>query len=243
MSESPNMSPSTSEPENDAPVAPLLPGTPITPTAPDSPDSPKPVASVGGHKKITGKALILGLVFILLLGAVGYGAFNYGKTKAKTKIVNTTATPKPISLPPQAIVTSECTPGRGKQYIIPKDIPGGPIYDVQNDKVIAIEYVLGLKALFSDSDSFSTAILSLAKNYPVDHFSFVPAQPKQGDKDQYVHLIMFVVPKKEAASITCGSSNTQQQSSTNPTSNPSSNSSNTSNNSTRTTPTTPSNEN
>jgi len=110
-------------------------------------------------------------------------------------------------LPPQAIVTAECVPGRGKQYIIPKDIPGGPIFDVKSNKVIAIEYVLGLRALAS-SDTFGDTLLKLTKDYPVDHFSIAFDQPKPTDTDQYIHLIMFIVSKTEANGITCGTSTT-----------------------------------
>lgn len=227
---------STSQPLNsssdvDLPDStPPLPNTQISPTTPDSPSGSTP------KKKSGSRLLLKGLVFALLgltvLGGVAYAAFSYGKSQApEKKVTAVQVTTKPISLPPQAIVISECTAGRGKQYIIPKDIPQGPIYDVHNSKVIAIEYVMGVNALFKDSDSFSTAILSLAKNYPVDHFALVPGQPKKGDKDQYLHLIMFVVPKKEAAAIKC--SDTSKESS-------SSSSSNTSNgaNTNTTTPTT-----
>ena len=162
------------------------------------------------------KFVILGLVLLIILVAVAFGAYTYGKGKAKTITTasSTTTAAKPINLPPEAVVTSECTPGRGKQYIIPKDIPAGPIYDVKNSKVIAVEYVIGIKSLFTNSDDFSSKILTLTKNYPVDHLSVVPGIPKPGDTDQYIHLIMFVVSKDEANSITCGTSSTTSPQST-----------------------------
>jgi hypothetical protein len=167
------------------------------PTLPaDSPIVAKPTAKKSHFK------LILGIIIVLILfGAATTAAFYVGKHK---RIVVIAAVKKnPINLPPQAIVISQCTPGRGKQYIIPKDIPNGPIYDVQNSQVIAIEYVLGFKALLSNSDAFSNTILQLTARYPVDHFTILPVPPKPTDTDQYIRLIVFVVSKTEANSITC----------------------------------------
>ncbi len=153
-------------------------------------------------KKPHGKMMVTFVVILLLFVGGVAGAYLYGKHGQK--VVTVAPAVQPISLPPQAIVTSACTVGRGKQYIIPKDIPQGPIYDVKNSKVIAIEYVLGVKALLSNPDTFSSTLLLLAKGYNVDHFTVVPVAPQPGDTDQFIHLIMFVVTKAEANSITCG---------------------------------------
>jgi hypothetical protein len=170
------------------------PNPPIPPV--NNPLPPQPVA-----KKSRIKLIISVLIFVLLIGASTTTAFYVGKHK---RIVVIAAPPKkPIDLPPDATVISQCTPGRGKQYIIPKDIPVGPIYDVKNSEVIAIEYVLGIKQLFTNSDTFSNTILSLTNTYPVDHFSVLPVPPKPTDTDQYIQLIVYVVSKSEANSITC----------------------------------------
>ncbi len=152
-------------------------------------------------KKSSIKNILLFILVVVLFGASSYGAYYFGKkTKKEVAVV---ATPQPIDLPAEAIVTTECAPGRGKQYIIPKDIPVGPVYDVRNSEVIAIEYVIGVKDLILNSDNFSSTLLLLTKNYPVDHFSIIPQQPKAGDTDQFINLIMYVVSKAEAAKITC----------------------------------------
>jgi len=168
--------------------------------------SPGASVSLTNAKKFPIKLIIAVFVTVLLFGAVAAVAYSMGKGDQPKPVVTT---PKPINLPKEAIIASECTPGRGKQYIVPKDITkGGPMYDVKNDKVIAIEYTLGLQALSANSDEFSSTILQLTKNYPVDHLSVVPEPPKLGDTDQYLHLIMFVVSKEEANSIVCPGSPT-----------------------------------
>jgi hypothetical protein len=162
----------------------------------DSSTLPKPKV-----KKSRFKLIVCLLIIVALFGAATTTAFYIGKHK---RIVVTAPVKKnPINLPPAAVVVAECTPGRGKQYIIPKDIPAGPIYDVKNSEVIAIEYVLGIKQLITNSDNFSSTILQLTAAYPVDHFNIVPVQPKPTDTDQYIQLIVFVVSKSEANSITC----------------------------------------
>jgi len=182
------------------------PDTPTSYSPSPPPDSPPEVsheapAAVSTAKKLPTKIMLAAFVAVLLLGAVAGFSYQTGKNNVPKPVVEA---PKPINLPKEATLVSECTPGRGKQYIEPKDIrAGGPMYDVKNDKVIAIEYTLGLQALATNSDQFSSTILKLTKNYPVDHLSVVPEPPKPGDTDQYLHLIMFVVSKAEANSITC----------------------------------------
>ena len=159
-------------------------------------------ASPAPHKPKHRFKIIIGVFLVLLLfvGSV-YGAYQYGK--GHRVVVTVAPTPKPLSLPPQAVVLDECVIGRGKQYILPKDIPAGPIYDVVNNKVIALEYGLNVSNIQSNPEYLSEAILKLTRDYPVDHFSVAPVTPKQGQPVSDFHIIMFIVSKDEAAKITC----------------------------------------
>lgn len=177
--------------------APNTPNDVITPSEPPAKASDKPAKSGNSLLKI----MVIFFVVLILLGATSVVSYAIGKRHHPATVVGA---PKPINLPSEAIVTADCVIGRGKQYIIPKNIPVGPIYDVENSKVIAIEYVLGLRAVATNSDQFSDTLLRLTRDYPVDHFSIVPEQPKPGDTDQFIHLIMFIVSKDEANRITCG---------------------------------------
>jgi hypothetical protein len=170
---------------------------------PSSSQSPDQVVTSLHHKSPL-KMLLKIFAVIVLIAAASFVSYTLGKShQTKAVAVTTTSTVKTISLPPSAIVTAACVPGRGKQYIIPKDIPEGPIYDVENNKVIAIEYVFGVHQILTNSTLFSTTLLALSRNYPVDHFSFLPVAPQPGDTDQYVHLIMSVVSPKVSDAITC----------------------------------------
>jgi hypothetical protein len=168
------------------------------------------------------------LALVIVLVAVAFGAYHLGRSHEK--IVIQAPTPQPVNLPPQATVLTACVPGRGKQYIIPKDIPTGPIYDVYNSKVIAVEYNLNLGQLFENSTPLSNAILSTIKNYNVTQFSFVPefsgsaaaaasasaasAASQQDMAAQLsnissVHLVISLVPTSTTDKITCGSTAAQ----------------------------------
>lgn len=169
----------------------------------NNPDTKGGSGLLGKLNKYNRRFVLIVFVIIILFAGSIIAAFYIGK--AKRELVPYVYS-QPISLPPQAIVVSSCTVGRGKQYIIPKDIPIGPIYDVVNNKVIAIEYTIDINALLSDPNTFSNTLLLLTKNYSVDHFTVVPAAPQPGSTDENIHLIMFVVSKAKAASITCGTS-------------------------------------
>lgn len=98
-------------------------------------------------------------------------------------------------------------PGLGKQYVIPKDIPNGPIYDVKNSKVIAVEYNYKAIDLFINPDRLSNTILPLTKSYQITNFTTTIGDLKGGtaqdSQNVPVHLTIYVVSKAEAKSITC----------------------------------------
>ncbi|HEY4963146.1 MAG TPA: hypothetical protein VIH90_00430 [Candidatus Saccharimonadales bacterium] len=214
----------TQQPEGTSPAESALETAAIAEAIPTmtQPDANQVVAS--SHGKSPMKMLLKVLVVIILIAAASFAAYTIGKNHApKPVVASTSTTIKTISLPPSAIVTAACVPGRGKQYIIPKDIPEGPIYDVENNKVIAIEYVFGVHQILANSSLFSSTLLALSRDYPVDHFAFLPVAPQPGDTDQYVHLIMSVVSPKISDAITCQgvSSTSTSSTSTTPTTTPS----------------------
>ncbi|MFT4532343.1 MAG: hypothetical protein ACI9T8_000363 [Candidatus Saccharimonadales bacterium] len=177
---------------------------PSTDSLSDTSEQIVPPSSHDKHPKVKKFSIkkLLALFFVLLLFVASLGvAYFIGKSNGE--VVETVEELKLLNLPPQAVVVEECVENRGKQYILPKDIPEGPIYDVVNGEVIAVEYNLNIAQLQSDPDSLSNTILLLAREYPVDHFSFAPVAGKEGQGLENVHLVMFVVTKEEAKAITC----------------------------------------
>lgn len=142
------------------------------------------------------------LMILLSLGvAAALGYYLYGMLKQhNTHPATTTPTTQTVSIPKDAIVTAECVAGRGKQYILTKDIPDGPIYDVVNGKVVAIEYLIGLAELLAKPETFKGLMLEKGE---YDHLALVPTNPHAGMAEQHFHAIAYLVSVDQASSITC----------------------------------------
>ena len=182
---------------------PIMSVTPAPPLAPMAP-LPEPKKSNSLFKTLLA---IAGVITLLVLAFVA-GAF-IRKSPAAPVSNNT------VDLPDEATVTAECVAGRGKQYISPKDIPMGPIYDVDMGKVVAVEYLVGQKELSEQSDMFANLDLPKVK---YDHISIVPTAPHAGLDESHFHVIAYLISKDQAALIKCNSAgssemnmNTEQQ--------------------------------
>lgn len=162
---------------------------------------PTPVAKPQKKQRFSVKTVMIILGLLLLVAGLMTGAYFMGR--GDKEVIFKTKEPKRLDLPPQAVVMTECIPGRGKQYILPQDIPQGPIYDVHDGKVVAIEYRIVIKDIESDPDKLSNTILGLTRDYPVDHFSMVPVITTSDKPVESFHLAMFVVSKEESKKITC----------------------------------------
>ena len=108
-----------------------------------------------------------------------------------------------ITLPKEATATADCVAGRGKQYILPKDIPTGPIYDVHDGKVIAIEYLIGQKELSEQSDMFANLKLPDGE---YDHLAIMPMTAHAGLDETHFHAIAYLISPAESKKIVCSAS-------------------------------------
>lgn len=183
-------------------MEPTLPSQPVqTPLQPTPQASAKPVEQTPRQPKKSLRKLALAgavLLFVIAAGAMGYYLYDMMKTKNQ----HTSETPAitTVTVPKDAIVTAECTEGRGKQYILTKDIPDGPIYDVVNGKVVAIEYLVGLSELISKPEDFKTLMLQKGQ---YDHLAILSVNPHAGMAEQHFHAIAYMISADQAKSITC----------------------------------------
>jgi hypothetical protein len=141
--------------------------------------------------------LAVGLLAAVLLII---GAYWFGSHRQASKNRTEETTEETISVPKDATVTADCTQYRGKQYIVPKDIPMGPIYDVYQNKVVAVEYLIGQSELNNSIDTFKNLPLP---HIDVDHLSILPMDPHAGENEQHFHLIAYFVPQSTADKIMC----------------------------------------
>jgi hypothetical protein len=152
-------------------------------------------------KLVPALAVAVGLLFTFTTGLAGY---KIGTHKTTVDDHDDTMTSS-ITLPKDATVTAECEAARGKQYILPKDIPMGPIYDVHNGKVVAIEYLVGHDELENKSEMFKDLALPKAD---YDHISIMPTAAHAGLNEAHFHVVSYLIPQSEADKITCSSSST-----------------------------------
>ncbi len=171
---------------------PPQPTVPPPQTVPSTPSAPPP------KKKL--KLVVLILACLLVLGIVVGGGYYYMKKMNHSTHNKPAPTVANVTVPKDAIVTAECVAGRGKQYILTKDIPDGPIYDVVNGNVVAIEYLVGLNDLVATPSKFSDLMLDKGQ---YDHLALVPTEPHAGMTGQHFHAIAYLVSVDQAKAITC----------------------------------------
>jgi hypothetical protein len=188
-------------PTKEAKEAKATPATPVT-TATATPTAGMP------KKPFMTKIQAAIILVVVLFVASNTAAFFIGKHGQQ--IIYRKPIPPPITLPAQAIVVNQCVPGLGKQYVIPKDIPHGPIYDVLNSKVIAVEYNYKAQDVFLDPNRLSNTIIPFVRNYQIDHFittlglDQLKASSTLADAQSLpIHIVMYIVSSKDAAKITC----------------------------------------
>jgi len=143
------------------------------------------------------------LVGVLFLATVGLGFYRLGGGFSED--TEDILMSKGITIPKDATVAAECEAGRGKQYIRPKDIPMGPIYDVHDGKVIAVEYLVNPDELASKSEMFKDLDLPTGS---YDHLSVIPVAAHAGVNENHFHVVAYLEPQMTADKITCNGQST-----------------------------------
>lgn len=141
------------------------------------------------------------VVCVMVIGLL-VGVSYWAGTRKHAAVVTKTAQ-KTITIPKDATVTAECADMRGKQYIVPKNIPTGPVYDVYQGKVVAVEYLVGQTELANKSDVFANLAVPQAD---YNHLTVMPMAPHAGENELHFHVIMYLISNAAAQKITCTTS-------------------------------------
>lgn len=206
-----NQPPASNTPE--APV--VMPGVTPTVSAPaesasapavENPAQPASGAATNDRPKMKlPLAAVLVGVLCLALGAGGGYVLAASLHKKDSAGINPkVATPnvenKELVVPEGATVISECAKGRGKQYVLPKDIPQGPVYNVYNGKVTSIEYMLGQEDVLRNKDYLNLPL----ENVRYDHINIgLLSKGHSGFPEPHYHVDVFTITHEEALKITC----------------------------------------
>lgn len=189
---------STIRPQSESPEAVTPDSSGIPPTSPPAADLQTQAPIQPKKSKVPKIAMVI-LAGLMVAGAASAG-YLYGKRQPST---TTEVTPPvtDIKIPDGATVTAECIDGLGKQYVLPKDIPFGPIYNVHEGKVIGVEYMFGADEITKDPARFMS-LAGFSHNFDHINIDFLPGG-HAGDVGAHYHIDLLTIPKDEAAAIKC----------------------------------------
>lgn len=112
---------------------------------------------------------------------------------------STSETPQ-LEVPEQAEVIIECSEGRGKQYVLPENIPFGPVYNVWEGEITSVEYMLGKEEFLGNKDYINVDLMNA--NY--DHMNIgLLSQGHAGYPEPHYHIDLFTISHEESQQITC----------------------------------------
>src|SRR6185503_10161756 len=136
----------------------------------------------------------------LLLVLVALSAYAYGLSQGHARLASTAAPETPIQVPQGATVISQCAVGRGTQYVLPSNIPHGPVFNVYQGKVIGLEYMIGVSDLAGNTSFFDLPLYG--KKY--DHIDVgLLSQGHAGYPEPHYHVDVFNISRAASADITC----------------------------------------
>lgn len=183
-------------------------------TLPPLPEVSPISSSVTIPEQSSGRGVLL-YVFVLvalLIGVVG-GYFLF------KNLPSSNPSPSPVAvsngeivLPADAVSIQKCSDHRGELFAKPSDIPLGPVYMVNQGKVIGIEYMLE-KQKFLDGNTQSFLNLP-ALGIKADHVNIgLLSQGHEGFPQPHYHVDIYAVPASVERAIVCPKASTQATSS------------------------------
>ena len=144
--------------------------------------------------------VVAGLVILAGGIVAAYHSGNSRGYKSGKSAQTMAVTAAALKVPANATMIAQCTPGEGTQYVLPANIPQGPIYNVWNGKVTGLEYMLGA----SEIANMKTQNLSLMSQQ-YNHIDVMyEAAGHAGFTEPHYHMILSFIPYSEEQKITCG---------------------------------------
>lgn len=127
---------------------------------------------------------------------------SFKKTEAPAAEKTAVQEKKELKVPEGATVISECAKGRGKQFVLPENIPFGPVYNVHNGKVTSIEFMPAQED-FSAAAKKDFLDLKLG-NVEYDHMNVgLLSKGHAGYPAPHYHIDVFTISRAESLKITC----------------------------------------
>lgn len=106
--------------------------------------------------------------------------------------------------PPGVIKLSECVPYMGEHWANPANMPLGPIYTVDNGRLISIEYMFSHADLAAGKSWWDLKFLYWGRELAIQHadVAFLP-QGHDGYEVPHFDMHFYLVTHEEDRAITC----------------------------------------
>jgi hypothetical protein len=173
------------------------------PAAAAVPSGPAPAPPATSKRAPHLKTTLIAVLLIVLLGCASFGSYTYGYSRGRATSnlsASTTAADSALQVPKGATIIEQCSVGRGTQYVLPSNIPHGPVFNVYNGKVIGLEYMIGKEDLASAMSFYNLPLYG--KTY--DHIDIgLLSQGHAGYPVPHYHVDIYNISRAESKAITC----------------------------------------
>lgn len=148
-------------------------------------------------------------VLIIIIAVLGYLLVTQPTTTENPPIENediAQASPPELTLPADAQKLSECIPNMGIHYANPADLPFGPIYLVDNDEVVGIDYMINENELEENLIEIGDAKMGPTISMPsldgiYDHIELTYLEGIEGYEGPHYAVHLYVVSEEEQANL------------------------------------------
>jgi hypothetical protein len=169
-------------------------------TFPAAPKETGPTPDPKPSNRPSLKAVLFCAGIIMTLVLVGIFAYWFGLSQGRAHAASASGAEAPIKVPEGATIISQCAVGRGTQYVLPSNIPHGPVFNVYKGNVIGVEYMIGSDDLASSTSFFNLPLFG--KKY--DHIDVgLVSNGHAGYPQRHYHVDMYQISRAESAAITC----------------------------------------
>ena len=173
---------------------------PVDPSEPVSTMPPSKIATASRRKLVFLGCL---LIILLLLGLTNFASYTFGEHQGRILahvIANNDANTPPLQVPNGATIITQCAVGRGTQYILPANIPHGPVFNVYGGKIIGLEYMIGKDDLSNDNSFYDLPLY----NQKYDHVDIgLLSKGHAGYPVPHYHVDIYAITRDASKAITC----------------------------------------
>jgi hypothetical protein len=140
---------------------------------------------------------------LLVLALALWAVYQYGYSRgsvAQAGKNSSQQTAAALQVPKGATIISQCAKGRGTQYVLPSNIPHGPVFNVFDGKVIGIEYMISPDDLTEGNSFFDLPMY----NQKYDHLDVgLLSKGHAGYPEPHYHVDLYTVSRAASQAITC----------------------------------------